>query len=227
MDLFKQVNNQIKKIRQDSSINAHRYKENFPQIERKSDEVSFDNKYTLEFKLSDHPHTVKLNFRVKPPTTCFRCNAPVNTGHFGDIQGRWSGISFPSMSGTSTPAQWSTLVENDGGFIKVTDGIIVPEDGVYNCQFILDASGVTTNEAAALIFSVRHNGVILSQRVYTISNGRLPVPPTFFSLDNLTFNGLCVQARAGDIFNGYGAASFLSPLSIGGGSINVYRVALL
>lgn len=225
MDLFKQVGKQIKKIREDTATNSHRYKENFPQIERKVDEIAFDNPYKLDFNLSDHPHTVTLNFRVKPPTTCFRCNT-VTSGHPGDIEGNWSGGTFPSLSDVATPAQWSTEGTNDGGFTKVTDGIVVPQDGVYNVTVPFSSSGVTTNLANVLVMSLRHNGVIVTQRVYSVSNGRLPEPPTFFIIDQV-FNGLCLTARAGDIMNAYAASSFGSPLLITATSIRVYRVALL
>lgn len=225
MDLFKQVGNQIKKIRQDTAINSHRYKENFPQIERKVDEISFDNSYKLEFKTSDHPHTVFLNFRVKPPTTCFRCNAPLTTGHPGDLRGIWTGLSFPSLSGTATPGQWSTNTTNNGGFTKTTDGIVVPQDGVYNVNVSVGASGVTINNNTTLVFSVRHNGVIQTQVIYSVSNGKLPPSPTFFSISPV-LNGLCLQARAGDVMNLYLASADSNPGAING-TINVYRVALL
>lgn len=226
MDLFKQVGKQLRKVRDDTAINSHRYKENFPQIERKVDEIAFDNSYKLDFRTSDHPHTVTLNFRVKPPTTCFRCATPLTTGHPGDIRGVWTGATFPELSGDSTPAQWTTNTENTGGFIATVDGIVIPQDGVYNVNFTIAPSGVTSNPAAALVISVRHNGVIQTQVVYSVSNGRLPDPPGFFAL-SLNLNGLCLTAREGDIVNGYFAASFTSPLTTGSASINVYRVALL
>jgi hypothetical protein len=225
MDLFKQVNKQIKKIRDDTAVNSHRYKENFPQIERKVDEIAFDNSYKLEFRTSDHPHTVTLNFRVKPPTTCFRCNInSFTTGHPGDIRGIWTDMTFPSLSGTATPAQWATNTTNTGGFTNTSEGIVVPQDGIYNANWSVGATGVTVNDLTTLIFSVRHNGVIQTQVVYSVSNGKLPASPNFYSISPV-LNGLCMTMRAGDVVNGWLAAG--GGVNTIAGTINVYRVALL
>lgn len=226
MDQLRQAGKQIRKIMEESKQNARRVSRNFPQIERKVDAVIFDTPYKMEFALSDHPHSVKLNLYISPPASCFKCNIAYSSPE--TLQAVATSPLFGPGDGNPYPGVYTGLSSNVPGipdFEIGPQGILVPQDGVYTIQFVGGTAGVTVATNSTIVASVRHNGIIKAQQVFTIANGKLPVAPAFFGA-NVNLYGLCIEARAGDSMESWMIGSgiaFYNPT----GTLTIRLVGLL
>ena len=224
MDALKQVGKGLKKTANESADNTRRVAENFPYVERKNDEVIYNKPYKMTFNMSNHPHSVRLNLYIKAASSCFKCNTNF-TGPPSTLSASYTNATFPSLGETATPAEWQNTVTNVGGFALSTEGITVPQDGIYTAHFIADAGGVTiAADTAAVIGTIRHNGVILSQSLFTVAKGNLGAG---YTSAGISLYGLCVPSRAGDVINGWVAGTGIAFFNVSGTSLAINRVGLL
>lgn len=211
MSIFKQAINSIRSKNEETNQNTRRIAQNFPLIERKNDNIVFDKPYEMEFPLSEHPHEVKLNMYFKPPDTCFKCNAGISPSFTED--------SFAQAQGNTTDGDgaiiYTGFTTNVGGFgTNFPDaGLVVPRDGYYNVRFSFTALGVVTTESAGVVASVRHNGVVISQKVHSVINGKLP-PPLAGMGTGFDFFGICIPIRGGDTVGGWVQAGGIAGFGI-------------
>lgn len=204
MDIFKQTVKKIKTNEEENNLNTRRYSENFPQIERKVDYIVYDYIYEMEFPLSNHPHNVSLTLSVRPPESCFQC--VVGPSPIGGASCTAIGGDIGPPDGDAHAVVYSGFSTNVGGFtLDAGGGVIVPQDGIYNLVYTGSIGGVTVSDSAAIIISVRRNGVIITQKVYSVANGRLGPNPSYLSIDPNMY-GLCIACRAGDTIGGWNAA---------------------
>lgn len=213
MNTFKQTFKNIKEKGKESEQNTRRISENFPLIERKLDNIVFDQSFRMHFPLTKHPHNVNLTIHFKPPQNCFQCN-PVNPNPPNIFAVAPCPTNFGPGDGNAYPAKYDSLTTNVGGFsLDPNGGIIVPVDGYYTTQFFNNVGGVVVSEQAAVIGSVRHNGVVKMQQVFSVQNGKLSPPLSGLGASfNLT--SPCVLMRAGDTTGGWlaaGGIAFYSP----------------
>lgn len=223
MDSLNQMGKGLRKTSKTSEHSTRRVAENFPYLERKADQVIFDKPFKMEFNLTDHPHSVFLNLYLRPPSSCFRCNILYASPTI--LQCVTTGGGFGTDDGLPHPGVYSGFSTNIGGFTMDADGIIVPKDGLYTIEFIANVAGVTISESAGIIATVRHNGVVKSQQVDSVANGRLNPPVSFIS-QGYDMYGLCIPCREGDTLNGWlagGGISFYTPT----GNVSIKRVGLL
>lgn len=222
MDQFKQVGKKLRKNQHTTELNTRRIAENFPMIERKNDIISFDSSFSMEFFLSDHPHNVRLNLYLKPPINCFKCQlgAPVNF-----TEAVATGGTTPPQDGDVHPVPFSGFGSNVGGFALDPSGVIVPSSGYYNVRFGGNIVGVTTVEVAGIVASVRVNGIIVTQKVWSVENGLLNAPLAFISVD-VGLIGLCILARQGDIVSAYLSAGGIAFYTLSSSSLTATLIAL-
>lgn len=205
MDNFKQVGKQLRGNKKETETNSRRIAENFPLIERKVDHLVYNYPYEMDFNLSDHPHSVKLNLFVRPPENCFQCQIGPSAVGIDCSVGGGTAIG----DGNAHPIIYTGFNYNHGGFdLDPAGGVIVPQDGVYNIQLQGFVVGLTLSFTDALIVSTRKNGVIVTQQVYSVPNGKLGIPYSFVDFDFTNTWGLCIPAREGDTIGGWLAAAF-------------------
>lgn len=203
-DRFKQTIKKLGSNAESDALNQRRVFRNFPQIERKNDIIVYNEPYKMEFVLSDHPHSVRLNVYLKPPDGCFKCNQGPAVGFEAATAYYTGGFA---QDGNSHPAIYTSFSSNIGGYtLDPAGGIIVPRAGIYNVQFTSGSSFVVTQEIDAVIAAVKHNGVVVAQKIWSVSNGLLPGTLGYGSVD-INIWGLCIQARQGDVLGGSIAAT--------------------
>lgn len=209
MDIFKQTFKKIGQNLQSNELNLRKVDRRFPQVERKNDQIIFNSPYRMEFNTSDHPHIVKLNLYVKPPPSCFKCKVGISTFFTEAVA---PNASWGPDDGNAHPVVYTSFSSNEGGFgLDPSGGIIVPVSGVYNVEFALSTAGVIVSPSAAIVSSVRLNGVIVAQKVYSVTDGTLE--SGFLSVNHY---GLCMEALAGDIVGGWVAAGGIAFFGISG-----------
>ncbi len=221
MDRLNQVGKEIQKTHKETEQRTRRVSENFPHVERKADHIVYNAPYHMEFD-NEGGKSVRLNLIIKPPEDCFQCNPGYSSA---------TALTATAVNGTfpgagAVPASYTGLSVNSSGFGLSSEGISVPQNGVYTATFAFTLVGVTTSTAAAVVVTVRHNGIIKSQAIWTVQNNKLTPPLGFVSIDTALY-GLCLTMREGDTVNGWVEGSgiaFYSPLSP---SLTVTRVGLL
>lgn len=217
----------VRKSMEESALNTRRIAENFPLVERKADIIVYDNPFDMEFYLSDHPHTASMTIQIKPPQNCFQCNqGAVVPGGIGSSQCTAYATGGTPSDGNAYPLMYTSFSGASNGFmLDPTGGIMVPRDGVYNVHFTTSTQGVVTTEGAAVVASVRQNGIVKAQRVFSVENGKLnhPLAGCYIGID---MYGLCITCRAGDVLGTYLAATGIAFWSPSGPVISIQMVAL-
>lgn len=225
MDLFKKTTKILRDKFDENSLNTRREAENYPMIEAKVDEIVFDKPYKMEFNLSDHPHSVKLNMYIRPPVNCFKCQTGDMITHYEAIAG---GGVFGPGDGEEHLTTYTFFTKNDGGFeLGTTSSIIVPRSGVYIFRFVTGTTGVTTSVGAAVIASIYANEALILRKSWSVVRGTLAGGgvPAFFGLD-INLIAPCIPMAQGDSFSVTMAATgiaFYNPIP---GSITATLIAL-
>lgn len=239
-DKYEQFGKDYRKVSRNSEYNTRRFQENFPNIEQKVDIVDFEYPFDLEFRLSDHPHSVYLDLRVLPPEM-FRCNQAIPprtadktyctaTNYSYDTSTDYV-FSYTYLGGTITQVSTNTgdaraviygsFTQKVGDFsLNPYGGVVVPKSGYYIVSFQIAAAFIVMDPLAAWILSVRKNGVIINQVIYSVSNGKLPPVGHYTSMDE-TIWGLCIYAREGDVLGGFVTAAALYGTPFGNGSTTI------
>lgn len=170
MDNLRDLGKKLKAGFRESSHNVRRYSENFPMLERTVDKIGPANPYKANFKTTDHPHTVFLDFKVEPYNV--ECVLePIET--VAVCQTRCT--QYPFGSGTSDggyyPGKELTMESNIGGFQLDPDwGVIVPVAGIYQVHYTNNVVGVALSPTCVRA-SIRHNGSIVTENVACNSCG--------------------------------------------------------
>lgn len=236
-DKIRQFGRSYHKYAQNSGYNTRRVSENFPFLERKVDIIDYEYPFQMEFKLSDHSHTVTLNLSVKPPEM-FRCAQAIPRSDYSCVatgysynyeSSSWSNTYLEGVitvitieSGDARPVIYSSFSSNIGDWELYPDGgVVVPKAGYYNVNFTTGSAYVAQYDASAAIASVRRNGIIASQVIYSVGNGRLNL-----GYGNVDINmwGLCIFANEGDILGGWMSSSGLYGASFTSGSTSIAMI---
>lgn len=239
MDRLNKFGKDYRGVSRNSDYNTRRYAENFPYIERKVDIVDYQYPFYFEFKLSDHPHTVYLDLQIKEPEA-FRCAQAIpNTSEYSCVATDYSynysidymftytyiGGVFTQVSvnvGDARPVIYGSFTSNIGGWeLNETGGIIVPKEGYYNVKFETGSSFIVTDPLSAAVASVRKNGVIVNQVIYSVTNGKLT--DGYNSL-SISMWGLCIFARPGDVLGGFMTHAGLYGASFTSGSTTIAMI---
>ena len=204
MDRFKQVTKNLRKDRQKTELNTRRIQSNFPNIERKLDTLAGDDSYLLEFPLSGHRHHATITLRVRPDNCC-DCDPGAQTvkrdaiTSFHDPSGITNdGIARPiiydeplNQTGTTfhygynspffTPF-YHEFVPIGGYSLNPEGGIVIPVNGMYAVLF-KNIFEMTTSPDTYVTVSIRESLIdqpiseaeVLSQRIYSVAKGNLPL----------------------------------------------------
>jgi hypothetical protein len=223
MDIFKQAAKKLKSNHSENEQNTRRIAENYPMIEAKNDQLIFDKGFKMEFSLSDHPHSVKLNITFKPPVNCFKCNqgAAVN-----EVAATVTTPTTLIQDGNQHEVGFTAFTHNVGGFELDSFGsLIVPISGVYNFNYSNGIAGVTTSSAAAVIASIRIREAIVVQKAWTVANQGWTVPASIGVGVNIW--ALCMPLEAGTAVSAWQGAGGIAFYLNSGTSFSATLVALL
>lgn len=219
MDRFKQVNKSLRKDRKETELNTRRIQANLPSVERKLDTIAGEQPYRLEFPLSAHKHHVRLDLRVRPDNCC-DCD-PGAQAQQRDAFGffNWNDY-YPTANGEKQLVRFTEPLQQTGttfhygyqspfftpfyhdflpiagySIDPVTQGVVIPIDGIYAVLFTNIITTVT-NGTSYMVLSINQNGESISQRTYTVASGTLPLGTSSRRYYQYAF---CVPLRKDDI----------------------------
>jgi hypothetical protein len=169
VDNLKDLGNKLKQGFRESSQNIRRFSENYPMLERTVDKVGPANPYQANFRTTDHPHTVKLDFIVEE----FNEECVVQPVEQAAImQTRCPQYPFANLTSDGGYYQETgvTSIEiNIGGF-SYDNGIVIPFAGIYQVHYTNNVVGVALSPTCVRA-SIRHNGAIIAEQIRCNSCG--------------------------------------------------------
>lgn len=169
--------------KRESDFNTRRYAENFPLIVRGQDRFSDEQKFEMEYELSDHPHTVELDLfirenpeiKILPTEWLIMCQT--NCPWYLE-EGTWYGNIFGGglpTAGAYYAAFYDKFNINVGGWEhnRQSGGVIVPLDGYYLIRMYAPLAGVTNWGPGWASAQIRAGGAVLAtQNLYEPSGPR-------------------------------------------------------